>query len=103
MKKVKIIQAVHNERMHGFKCRVSSHRKLYYCGMFSYAKPILSAEREQLIVISAQSCAEMTTTKTFITPQTRKSETIAVPGETYVMEFKVGFQTTSDSDIRCQG
>ena len=71
--------------------------------MFSYGKPILSAEREQTKVISAQACSEMANTKTFVTPQSHKSEAIAIPGQTYIMEFKVGLQTTLDSSIKCKG
>lgn len=40
-----------------------AHRKLYYCGMFSYSKPILSAEREQSIVISVATCNEIASRK----------------------------------------
>ena len=103
MKKVMILQHVTNEQLSGYKCEVRAHRKSYYCGMFSYSKPILSAEREQSVVISAQSCSEMANQKVFITPQGRKSESIIVPGRTYIMEFEVGFQTASNSEIRCQG
>ena len=100
---VKLIQRVEKETMLGYKCKVSYHKKLYYCGLWSYAKPILSAETEEAMVITAESCGEMTRTKTFITPQTRKSEPVTVPGRTYIMEFDSGFQTTSNSEIRCQG
>ena len=55
------------------------------------------------MVITAESCGEMTNTKTFITPQTRKSEPISVPGQSYIMEFDSGFQTTPNAEIRCQG
>ena len=41
--------------------------------------------------------------KVFITPQGRKSESIIVPGRTYIMEFSIGFQTASNSEIKCQG
>ena len=92
-----------SEQLSGYKCEVRAHRKLYYCGMFSYSKPILSAERETSVVISAHSCSEMAHSKTFITPQGRKSESIVVPGRTYVMEFEVSFQTASNSEIKCQG
>ena len=54
-------------------------------------------------MISAPSCSEMANSKTFITPQGRKSEAIVVPGRTYIMEFEVGFQTASNSVIKCQG
>ena len=67
--KVTILQHVNTQRVGGYKCQVSSHRKLYYCGMFSYSKPILSAEQEQTLVITAQSCAEMARIRQFITPQ----------------------------------
>ena len=33
----------------------------------------------------------------------RKSEAIVIPGRTFVMEFEVGFQTASNSEIKCQG
>ena len=99
---VKILQHVNTEQLSGYKCEVRAHRKLYYCGMFSYSKPILSAEREVSVVISAPSCSEMANSKVFITPQGRKSEAIVVPGRTYIMEFKVGFQTASNSEIKCQ-
>ena len=42
--------------------------------MFCYSKPILSAEREMSVVISAPSCSEMANNKIFITPQGRKSD-----------------------------
>ena len=103
MEKVKILQHVTNEQVSGFKCEVTAHSVSYYCGFFSYSKPILSAEREQSVVISAQSCSEMATRKVFITPQGRKSESIIVPGRTYIMEFSIGFQTASNSEIKCQG
>ena len=54
-------------------------------------------------MISAPSCSEMANSKTFITPQGRKSEAIVVPGRTYIMEFEVGFQTALNSVIKCQG
>lgn len=61
--KVKIPQHVNSEQISGFKCKVTAHQKLYYCGMFSYSKPILSAEREQSIVISVATCNEMASRK----------------------------------------
>ena len=100
---VEILQHVNTEQLSRYKCEVRAHRKLYYCGMFSYSKPILSAEREVSVVISAPSCSEMANNKIFITPQGRKSESIVVPGRTYIMEFEVGFQTASNSEIKCQG
>ena len=57
--KVTILQHVSTQTVGGYKCQVSSHRKMYFCGMFSYSKPIMSAEQEQTLVITAQSCAEM--------------------------------------------
>ena len=84
---VKILQHVNTEQLSGYKCEVRAHRKLYYCGMFSYSKPILSAERETSVVISAPSCSDMAHNKIFIMPQGRKSESIVVPGRTYIMEF----------------
>ena len=35
--KVKILQHVTTEQLSGYKCEVRAHRKLYYCGMFSYS------------------------------------------------------------------
>ena len=101
--RVTILQHVNSQTVKGYKCQVSSHRNMYYCGMFSYSKPILSAEQEQTLVITAQSCAKMAHTRQFVTPQGRKTESIVVPGRTYIMEFSAGFQTTSNSEIRCQG
>ncbi len=101
--KVTILQHVNTQTVEGYKCQVSSHRKMYFCGMFSYSKPIMSAEQEQSLVITAQSCAEMARTRQFVTPQGRKTESIVVPGRTYIMEFSSGFQTTSNSEIRCEG
>ena len=54
-------------------------------------------------MITAQSCAEMARTHQFVMPQGRKTETLVVPGRTYIMEFSSRFQTTSNSEIRCQG
>ena len=82
--KVSILQHLNSQTVEGYKCQVSSHRNIYYCGMFSYSKPILSAEQEQTLVITTQSC-----------------ETLVVPGRTYIMEFSAGFQTTSNSEIKC--
>ena len=62
---VKILQIVNTEKLAGFKCRVKSHKKLYYCGMFSYSKPIMSAETEETLVISTQDCRSMANTKVF--------------------------------------
>ena len=103
LEKVTILQHVSSQTAGGYKCQVSSHSNMYYCGMFSYSKPILSAEQEQTLVITAQSCTEMAHTRQFVTPQGRKTESIVVPGQTYIMEFSTGFQTTSNSEIRCQG
>ena len=38
---VQIVQLVENEELRGHKCKITSHRKAYYCGLFSYSKPIL--------------------------------------------------------------
>jgi hypothetical protein len=100
---VKIVQLVENEELRGYKCRITSHKKSYYCGLLSYSKPILSAEREETLMVSASTCGEMANTRRFVTPQTRHSETIAVPGRSYIMEFEVGYQTASNSVIKCQG
>ena len=54
-------------------------------------------------MVSAATCGEMARTRTFITPQTRTSETLVVPGRTYVMEFEAGMQKASNSIIKCQG
>ena len=54
-------------------------------------------------MVTAQSCAEMARSRQFVTPQGRKTETIVVPGRTYIMEFSTGFQTASNSEIKCQG
>ena len=101
--KVTILQHVNSQAVGGYKCQVTSHRMMYYCGLFSYSKPILSAEQEQTLVITAQSCAKMAHTRQFVTPQGRKTETLVVPGRTYIMEFSSGFQTASNSEIKCQG
>ena len=101
--KVSILQHVNSQMVEGYKCQVISHRMMYYCGMFSYSKPILSAEQEQTLLITAQSCAEMAHSRQFVTPQGRKTETLVVPGRTYIMEFSAGFQTASNSEIKCQG
>ena len=100
---VKILQHVNTEQLSGYKCEVRAQRKLYYCGLFSYSKPILSAERETSVGISAQSWSEMANNKIIIMPQGQKSKSIVVPGRTYIMEFEVGFQTASNSKIKCQG
>ena len=78
--KVSILQHVNSQTVDGYKCQVTSHRNMYYCGMFLYSKPILSAEQEQTLVITAQSCAEMARTRQFVTPQGRKTETLVVLG-----------------------
>ena len=101
---VKVVQLVENKELKGFKCRVTSHGKSYYLGLFSYNKPILSAEQEETIMVSASTtCGEMIGTRRFVTLQTRKSETIAVPIRTNVMKFEVGYQTVLNSIIKCQG
>ena len=78
--KVTILQHVSSQTVEGFKCQVSSHHTMYYCGMFSYSKPFLTAEQEQTLVITAQSCTEMARICQFV--------------RTYIMEFSAGFQTT---------
>ena len=101
--KISILQHLNSQTVSGYKCQVTSHRNMYYCGLWSYSKPILSAEQEQTLVITAQSCAEMARSRQFVTPQGRKTETLVVPGRTYIMEFSAGFQTVSNSEIKCQG
>ena len=44
---LQILQHVETETVNGFKCQVTVHRKLYYCWMFSYSKPIIRAEYKQ--------------------------------------------------------
>ena len=53
-------------------------------------------------MVSASTCGQMSSTRQFVTSQTRKSETIAVPGRTYVMEFVVGYRTATNSVIKSQ-
>ena len=52
---------------------------------------------------SKQSCAEMACFRQFVTPQGPKTETIVVPGRSYIMEFSSGFQTASNFEIKWQG
>ena len=101
--KISILQHVNFKTVNGYKCQVTSHRKMFYCGLWSYSKPILSVEQEQTMVITAQSCAKMARFRQFVTPQGQKKETIVVPGRSYIIEFSSGFQTTSNSEIKCQG
>ena len=82
------------------RCQAYVHRKLYYCGLFSYSKPILSAEHKQTMVVSTQSCPEMARTKSFVRCMT---ESVIVPGKSYIMELEVGYQTASNSKVKCQG
>ena len=49
-----ILQHVNSQTVNGYKCQDTTHRKMYYCGMWSYSKPILSAEQEQTMVITAR-------------------------------------------------
>jgi len=98
--KVTILQHVNTQTVGGYKCQVSSHRKLYYCGVFSYSKPIMSAEQEQTLVITAQSCAEMARTRQFITPQGRKTESVVVPGRSYVLEGLASLQSIRLSELK---
>ena len=53
-------------------------------------------------MVSASTCGQMSSTHQFVTSQTRKSETIAVLGRTYVMEFEVGYRTATNSVIKSQ-
>ena len=58
------VSFVYHEQLNRYECKVKSHMKLYYCGMFSHSKPILSAEREETVVISALMCSEMAKIRT---------------------------------------
>ena len=46
---VTIVQQITEQWLTGFTCSVKLHRKSYYCGLLSYAKPILSAEQEETL------------------------------------------------------
>ena len=41
--KVSILQHVNSQMVGGYKCQVNSHRNMYYCGLWSYSKPIARA------------------------------------------------------------
>ena len=81
---VTIVQRITKQRLTGFKCSVKLHWKSYYCGLLSYAKPILSAEQEETFLISAQEFSSMADTSKFRTPRWNHLKPIAVPGETYI-------------------
>ena len=70
--KISILQQVNSQTVSGYKCQVTTHRKMYYCRLWSYSKPILSAEQEQTLVVTAQSCVEMAHSRQFVTPQGQK-------------------------------
>ena len=91
---VTIIQRITEQWLSGFKCSVKLQRKSYYCGLLSYAKPILSAEQEETILISAQECSSMADTSKFRTPRRNHLKPILGPGETYITEFQNGYQDT---------
>ena len=100
---MKILKKVNTEKLNSYKCKVRSHRKLYYCGMFLYLKPFLLTKKEETFVISTQTCRDMASTKTCVTPKTWKSDSLVVPGQSYIIEFEVGFQKTLSSSIQSQG
>ena len=100
---VTVIQRVTEQWLTGFKCSVKLHRKSYYCGLLSYAKPILSAEQEETLLISAQECSSMADTSKFRTPRRNHLKPIAVPGETYITEFENGYQDTAEGGVHCEG
>ena len=93
-KEVTIVQRISEQWLTGYKCSVKLHRKSYYCGLLSYAKPILSAEQEETLLLSAQECSSMADTSKFRTPRRNHVKPIAVPGETYINEFENGYQDT---------
>ena len=99
---VTVIQRVTEQWLTGFKCSVKLHRKSYYCGLLSYAKPILSAEQEETLLISAQECSSMADTSKFRTPRRNHLKPIAVPGETYITEFENGYQDTVEGGVQCK-
>ena len=100
---VTIIQRITEQWLSGFKCSVKLQRKSYYCGLLSYAKPILSAEQEETILISAQECSSMADTSKFRTPRRNHLKPILVPGETYITEFQNGYQDTVEGGVQCKG
>ena len=99
---VTVIQRGTEQWITGFKCSVKLHRKSYYCGLLSYAKPILSAEQEETLLISAQECSSMADTSKFRTPRRNHLKPIAVPGETYITEFENGYQDTVEGGVQCK-
>ena len=64
-KEVTIVQRITEQWLSGYKCSVKLHRKSYYCGLLSYAKPILSAEQEEKLLLSTQECSSMADTSKF--------------------------------------
>ena len=40
--KIAILQHVDSQTVNGYKCQVTSHWKMYFCGLWSYSKPIMS-------------------------------------------------------------
>ena len=51
---VKFVQRITEQWLTGFKCTDKLHGKSYYCELLSYAKPILTAEKEETLLISKQ-------------------------------------------------
>ena len=84
---VTIVQRITEQWLTGFKCSVKLHWKSYYCGLLSYAKPILSAEQEEILLISAQECSSMADTSKFQTPRRNHLKPITVPGEEVYYEI----------------
>ena len=99
--KVTIVQRINEQWLTGFKCSVKLHWKSYYCGLLSYAKPILSAEQEETLLISSQECSSMADTSKFRTYRQNHLKPITVPVETYITEFENGYQDTADRGVHC--
>ena len=55
---IKIVQLVENKELKGFKCRITTHCKSYYCGLFSYSKSSCT-EQKETIMVSTSTCGQM--------------------------------------------
>ena len=100
-----LLQHTRIRRFRGFRCSVTRSRVTFYCGLWSYARPIPQHTGSIPLEVTAAECSTICRIKKYRPSNSFKKGTydITVPGVTVFDRSELGWSGTMAGAVKCQG
>ena len=100
-----LLQKTKIRHFHGFRCSVTRSRVTFYCGLWSYARPIPQHTGSVPLAITAVECSTICRLRKYRPSNSFKKGTydVSVPGVTVFDISEIGWSGTMAGAVKCQG